>query len=88
MISYLPGRLYGLRLVADAGMSEYRQMRFPRSKGRRIRKKWRRDSRNFRFVPLNKIYRVGDTLVAHPAVIEQLKVAVTRIDAQCGETET
>ncbi len=33
----------GIRLVENPYHQEYRQVRFPRSKRKRIRKKWRKD---------------------------------------------
>ena len=51
-----PGAKSELRLRAETS----EQFRFPRSKRRRIRKKWRKDPRNWRTTPLletNPIYR-------------------------------
>ena len=50
------------------------QWRFPRSKRKRIRRKWANDLRNFKFKPAS--FMMGDTLVSHPSIVRQLKEAV------------
>jgi hypothetical protein len=49
MGAYL-GAFSGVPIVVSYNLQRFEryQFRFPRSKGRRIRKKWSRDSRNFR----------------------------------------
>ena len=63
----------GLKVVAGLDMCKREQFRFPRSKKKRMRKKWRRDSRNWRYVPDRTVYQVFDTLYMHPVMIEELK---------------
>lgn len=54
------------------------QCRFPRSKKKRIRKKWAKQSKNFewnrRQVPL--IYRMGNIIIANSPGYIELKAAV------------
>ena len=73
--------LYGLRVVTDIWMTEHKQVRFPRSKKRRIRKKWAKRPENWRSVPQDKAYQIGDTLVMHPAMLERLKKQLASISA-------
>lgn len=47
------------------------QFRFPRSKRRRIRKKWAKDKHNFK--PSPQILRSGNTLICHPAMAVKLR---------------
>lgn len=63
----------GLRFVSCPHMADFMQVRFPRSKKKRIRKKWAKDSRNYRYVPWRKAYQLGDTVFAHPAMIESIR---------------
>ena len=43
--------LFGVNIhVTDLLPKEWRQVRFPKSRRKRIRKKWRKDSRNFAMV--------------------------------------
>ena len=65
--------LYGLRIVTDSMMSKRIQFRFPRSKKRRMRKKWTKNQKNWKTIPLDTIYRMGDTLIMHPMMTERLK---------------
>jgi len=52
----------------------HRQIRFPRSKKKRIRRKWAKQSRNWetKTVPKNEAYIVGGVLYAHPAVLQKM----------------
>jgi len=74
-------RFYGaLQLISAPYMTTYVQYRFPRSKKKRIRKKWAKDKRNWRHEPMKVIWQMGNTVFAHPAVIDRIKKAV---DTQC-----
>lgn len=50
-----------------------RQYRFPRSKKRRIRRKWSRRVENLRTVPWPWGYLLAGVVYAHPQVIERLR---------------
>ena len=52
---------------------ERQQVRFPRSKKRRIRKKWANREINYRTNNVPTAYRMGKDILAHPAIVEQLK---------------
>ncbi len=47
------------------------QFRFPHSKKKRIRNKWAKRDRNFRWLP--QMYRMGETIIAHPVMARELK---------------
>ena len=51
------------------------QFRFPRTKKSRIRKKWSKDSRNYKITPT--ILKMGDKIIAHPSLVQQLKNDLT-----------
>ena len=48
------------------------QVRFPRSKCRRIRRKWAKDPRNWRESWVRACYRFGDTIVCDPITYAEL----------------
>lgn len=69
----------GVRLVVDDALcvfSERVQVRFPRSKKRRIRKKWAADPRNYRSVLRERIVRMGDVWLVSSAAAAKLKAKV------------
>lgn len=72
-------------------VSEWMQVRFPRSKRRRIRKKWCKDRRNWKRVPTGDVYQLGGTIYMHPDVLKRLKQKIARqnddrISANKGES--
>lgn len=61
----------GLDVYVDANLGERReQFRFPRSKRKRIRKKWAKNQRNWRMVYVPQIYRMGDAFIMDPVSYE------------------
>lgn len=74
--------LIGFKLVEDPRLVLARQIRFPRSKRRRIRRKWARRAANCEFKPDENCYLLPEkkTLIAHPSVIARLKAKL----AECG----
>jgi len=52
---------------------ESRQVRFPKSRRRRIRKKWRKDPRNWRAFPVRACYRMGDRFVCDFATYADIR---------------
>ncbi len=53
------------------------QFRFPKTKKKRIQKKWAKQTHNFRQVPVNNAYVVGNTIIIHPSnrhLLERLSV--------------
>ena len=68
---------YGMRikeseLVAETE-SKTKQSRFPRSRKVRIRKKWRKDRRNFSTVLTTPVFVMDDTLIMHPETARKLR---------------
>lgn len=76
--------LCGLRIVTNIYMRdvEWKQMRFPRSKKKRIRKKWSKNKNNFRMIvtPWNTYFRLGDTIVMHPQKLVELQRSLAAIE--------
>lgn len=68
--------LGGLNVVVSQFLPRFKlvQFRFPRSKKKRIRKKWSKQERNFKLVKHEAAaWRVGDTLYVHPTTYIRLK---------------
>ena len=57
-----------LKILQNAYLTKTFQYRFPRCKSKRIAKKWRKDTRNFKTVPSNDIWVVSEsgTAICHP----------------------
>ncbi|MCP4571443.1 MAG: hypothetical protein GY838_03755 [bacterium] len=75
-----------VHIVENVSMVDRRQVRFPRSKKKRIRRKWAKQLRNWQSVPQDVIYKLrepgrSEKWVMHPAIAKQLREAVE------GETE-
>ena len=62
-----------IQFIEAPWMTNRVQFRHPRSKKKRIRRKWAKDPRNYCMKPWDKFYQMGDTIYAHPVKIEQLK---------------
>ena len=65
----------GINIIKSELCIKRFQFRFPRSKKSRIRKKWSKDEKNYKQVPT--IYQMGDTIIAHPAIISQINNDLT-----------
>lgn len=65
--------LYGLPVVTVDHMVDKVQVKFPRSKKRRIRKKWFKNKANWKVTPQLTVLRLRNVLYMHPARLEQLK---------------
>lgn len=48
------------------------QFRFPRSKKRRIRKKWSKQPWNYRMVPRDYCYQIGNQLLVSPGLMAKI----------------
>jgi len=68
------GKISGVKVFTDSGLSIREQFRFPRSKRKRIKKKWRKQRGNWRNNPDPNVYCVGrDVMVMHPAVAHKIE---------------
>jgi hypothetical protein len=54
-------------------MADRIQVRFPRSKRSRIRKKWVKDERNYRWIPWDTVTIVNGIIAGHLETLERLK---------------
>ena len=53
-----------------------KQIRFPRSKKRRVQKKWRKRSENHGTIPDRNCIIAGDRIYCHPVVASALRATV------------
>lgn len=70
----LIGTISGMSVYSSVHATQKRQTMFPRSKKKRIQKKWRKDQRNWDERPA--AYMVSGKLIAHPAYIQELQKRV------------
>ena len=66
------------RIYVDAKLG-WKQFRFPRSKKKRIRKKWEKDRRNWKHTSDMKAHKIDDMLVVSPEFMEELKKIATPV---------
>jgi hypothetical protein len=70
----VPFGAVGLRTYSCSYMTDTlrTQIRFPRSKKKRIRRKWAKQVKNWKTetIPKPEVYMVNGTLVAHPEVLK------------------
>ena len=64
--------------VISPYLTERVQIRFPRSKKKRIRKKWARDPKNFRDVPREYAYIIDEVMYMHPDTLARLQKVVSQ----------
>jgi len=73
----LPARMYGLKVIVEPALEakQWRQVRFPKSKKRRIRKKWAKRRKNWGLVDSGKpaIVQTADAIYVSPTVYAKLK---------------
>jgi hypothetical protein len=75
-------RLGSIPLRSSVYMADtvHRQVRFPRSKKSRIRKKWRKRPENWEttVTPWDKVYMVGGVACMHPAILEKVRAELAK----------
>ena len=64
----------GINIIASDLCIEKRQFRFPRSGKIRIRNKWKKNDKNFKFIPV--IFKFGNSIIAHPSLVDKLKNSI------------
>ena len=73
--------LGGIKIIASTLCMTRQQYRFPRSKKKRMQKKWRKDQSNWREQPAMYMIGNGD-VVAHPEIVRKIQ---HQIDSQLNE---
>lgn len=75
LMSGVMGHLYGLRIFEDAKLTKTYQARLPKTRKRRILKKWAKRKENFRTVPDRNIYKTAHGIFCHPVVAAEIRRA-------------
>ncbi len=84
MINGMVGMMNGLQVFIDPNLPRFKleQFRFPKTRKKRIIKKWAKLNRNFKQVPHKFAYVMNNnTLIVHPDEFEQIKHMVVRLPA-------
>lgn len=70
------GMINGINVVTSAHLPRFKivQYRFPKTKKKRIQKKWKKQKKNFKQIPINTSYVInGNTLIVHPDDLNKLE---------------
>ena len=75
LLEDLPAALLAVpsRVVSSPLLTVPKQVRFPKSKSKRIRKKWAKRSENFIPIADKTVYKIGGQYTMHPSVMLALK---------------
>lgn len=69
---------FGYELRPNIYMADRKQVHFPRSKKKRMRRKWAKQPKNYRDVPKPDVYLIdGRYLVGHPATLAKIEKKTT-----------
>jgi hypothetical protein len=72
-LPFAPSTLFsGITILESEHCKERVQWRFPRSKRKRIRRKWAQREENVRYEPRAYRYQ-NDTLICHPSIAKRLR---------------
>ena len=67
------------KIIVDTKLCRRYQFRFPRSKKKRIRKKWVKRLQNFKVEPLMCAYKLRDgSFICHPVMLNVLRQYLTQ----------
>ena len=65
-----------LKIVENHLLVKREQIKFPRSKKKRILKKWYKDPKNWISYPDPAVYKSGNTIFCHPIMASRIKAAM------------
>jgi len=67
--------LYGMPVIINEHLVNWKQIRFPKSKKKRIRKKWEKQHKNWQATPEPDVFidKVNQVVYAHPITAEKLR---------------
>ncbi len=64
------GNIFGMRIISSPYAMNREQFKFPRSKKKRIRKKWAKNNKYFKDIP--GMWIVNGDVIAHPSIVYKL----------------
>lgn len=67
------GQFGGFQIIESQSMTETYQFRFPRSKKKRIKKKWQKRPINFKTRPRKDFLLYGDYVICNPIMAAKLR---------------
>lgn len=74
----------GIQIREDPSLVEHKQFRFPKSKKKRIQKKWLKKTCNWKTIIDRNVYMLnthaGRIAIAHPTIIKKLKLKTQEIE--------
>lgn len=76
------GGLGGMDVVVSPYCSTREQVKFPKTKKRRIRKKWAKRSENWVDVPWDYAIQMGGQLICHPVFYDKLMTSIASLNAK------
>jgi len=74
------GMIAGMEVFESELVLDYKQFRFPKSKKRRIKKKWTKREVNWRNFPGKKALIFNNKMFVHPETYKKIQEAVNESD--------
>jgi hypothetical protein len=68
----------GFTILESPYLQDKVQTRFPRSKAKRIRKKWKKQDKNYSYAPSKQIYIAGGEIMCHPVIAKKIRDKIAR----------
>lgn len=75
MIQGEMGMISGMKIISSPHLPRFKiiQFRFPKTKRKRIQKKWAKDPKNSKQVPFQTMYMFGNTAIMRPDEIARIE---------------
>ena len=67
-----------MQIIESPHLTTIPQFRFPKSKRRRIRKKWSKNPTNFQTAPREDFFIYGDKIICHPLMARRLRTTLQK----------
>ena len=74
--------LAGFEIIESVHLVEKRQFRFPRSKKKRIKKKWAKQDKNYKYFPQENYYIIGNKIICHPIIAQAIYSLVSEYEEE------
>lgn len=68
-----------MQIIESTSLTTTTQFRFPKSKRRRIRKKWSKNPKNFRTVPRTDFFLYNGAIICHPKMARRLRTTLQNL---------
>lgn len=86
MIQGQLGHIMGMKVMESPHVPQFKivQFRFPKTKRKRIQKKWRKNRANFRQVKINQVIMFGNIIIGNPGLMDMIKEHENEVARICG----